>query len=109
MKFLENFIATEINISLNNLETVNVKRNIDNWYILSSNCLIGTYFLKYGFNSDDVNNVFEYTQIFEMVGVAELVYLDEFDSIIDIDDFDEETLKYNLTNIVNYIREYLEN
>ena len=106
MKFVENFIAAEINISLNNLETVNVKRNIDNWYILSSNCLNGIYFLKYAYD-DDIN--FEYTQIFEMIGVDELTYLDECYSIIDIDDVDEETLKYNLTNIVNYIRDYLEN
>lgn len=29
MKFVENFIATELNISLDNLENVNLEKNID--------------------------------------------------------------------------------
>jgi len=106
MKFVENFIAIELNISLDNLETVNLQKNIDGWYILSSNCLIGTYHLRYAY---DVDINFEYTQIFELNSEDTLIYLDECDSTIDLDYDEEENLKENLKNICNYIREYLEN
>lgn len=106
MKFVENFIETDLNIYLDNLETVNLKKNIDGWYILSSNCLMGTYYLKYAY---DVDINFEYTQIFELDECDTLIYLDECDSTIDLDYDDEENLIENLKNICNYIREYLEN
>jgi len=117
MKFVENFIATELNISLDNLETVNLKKNFDGLYILSSNALNGVYLLKYSFDIDTNTDFFDvYNYGDETKGVRKLDHLDEmvltfdFEELADdvINDEDLTESKEILKNICNYIRENLE-
>jgi len=108
MRFVENIIETEFNTEINGFD-VCLQKNIDGFYILSSNTLlIKVWYLLPRYNGISFVDVYNSKNDENNLPIFELDYCGEILQELNIDD-DEETLKYNLEIIVDYIRDYLEN